>query len=155
LLQILVKNPKHSDVPNAGIIEFLERHARDGKFGKEPLAGGIAKFTSSGAIPGKIKAGAEQRSCGAKSRGIRMIWVDRLTVAGERGVPLRSASLFVDEPACADDYLMKQFVCHSRGFFTHVDWCVHMKIQTRSFSGRCRRDWSGDIRRPDFGIHCS
>lgn len=58
-----------------------------------------------------------------------MMRVDGSTVVGERGVALRSASLFVNEKTGANDYLMEQFLCHSGELFTHMNCCVYMKMQ--------------------------
>ena len=58
-LQIPIKHLKHGDMPDACVIEFLKREARDGKLGKQPLTGVIAKLTSSRDIAGELKAGAE------------------------------------------------------------------------------------------------
>jgi hypothetical protein len=82
LLQIFVKNLKHGYMPDAGVIEFLKGEARNGKFGEQYLACGIPQLASPGAVPGELKAGAEQRSCGAEADGIGIMWVDGSTVAG-------------------------------------------------------------------------
>jgi hypothetical protein len=73
---------KHGYMPDACVIVFLKCEARDGKLRKQYLACGIPQLASPGAVPGELKAGAEQRSCGAEADGIGIMWVDGSTVAG-------------------------------------------------------------------------
>ena len=116
LLQILVKNLEHGDIPNARIVQLLEREASDGQPRKQPLTRGIAKLISSGQFAGKLEPGAKQRACGAEAGGSRIMGVDRSTVARERDVSLGSASLVVDELTGPDDDLMNEKLCHSAFF---------------------------------------
>jgi hypothetical protein len=46
-----------------------------------------------------------------------MMRVDRAPVASKRGVPLRSASFFVNELTGADDDLMVECLCHHGGLW--------------------------------------
>jgi len=103
-------------VPDARIIELLKRQARNGQLGKQPLAGVVAKLARSRGVAREFKAGAKQRACGAEARGIGIMWVNRSTVASQRDVPLRSASLVVNEPTGANDDLMEEVFCHDDAF---------------------------------------
>ena len=94
-------------MPDAGVIEPLEREARNGKLPKQYLACGVAKRTS-WEVASEFKAGAEQRSCGTEARGIGIMWFNRSPVAIERDVSLRSARLVVNELPRANDNLMQE-----------------------------------------------
>ena len=58
-IEILVENPKHSDMPDACVIELLEREARDGQLGKKPFTGAIPQHARPGDVAGELKASAE------------------------------------------------------------------------------------------------
>jgi hypothetical protein len=115
LLQIFVKNLKHGYMPDAGVIEFLKGEARNGKFGEQYLACGIPQLASPAAVLCEFITGTEQRPRGAEACGIGMVRFDGSTVARERSVPLRSAGFVVNELTGADDDLVDEGVCHSRG----------------------------------------
>ena len=95
-------------MPDAGVIELLEREARDGKLRKQSLACGIPQHARTGGVARELKAGAEQRSCGTEARGIGIMWFNRSPVAIERDASLRSANFIVNELPRADDNLMQK-----------------------------------------------
>ena len=127
LLQIRVEDLKHSDIPDARVVEFLQSEARNGKCGKQPLAGVIAERASFRDAAGELEAGAQQRSCCAEAGSIGGMRVYGTTVARLGDVALRSTGLVVNELTGANDDLMDEFLCHSGDVFAYSHCRVYIK----------------------------
>jgi hypothetical protein len=78
--------------------------------GQQALASRLRQLPGSGNLACEFEASADQCARGAEARGIRMMGIDRSTVASESGVPLRSTGFVVDELTRTDDDLVEKRV---------------------------------------------